>query len=185
MVVLSGMLGKEMAGPLTKVCEVSGSTGSSSRKEITTAREDLRHLAMEKCLEQHQDRTARPVTAYQNLDKLSDAWVQALPGPKTGLSASVFVEAVAARLCLHSPAVVASGLIGKTIGRNGVICDPFGDALVCCKDLVGDTWRQHHDSIKLAIGRECMASQLPHDIEVYGLFSHLMPAVAVQEGGEL
>ena len=89
------------------------------------------------------------------------------------------MEAVAARLCLHSPAVVGSGLIGKTIGRTGAICDPFGDALVCCKDLVGDTWRQ------LAMGRECMSSHLPYDIEVYGIFSHLMPAVAVQEGGEL
>ena len=92
---------------------------------------------------------------------------------------------MAARLCLHSPAVVASGMIGRPVGRNGAIIDAFGDAIVCCRDLVGDTWRQRHDTVKLAIGRECMASHLPHDIEVYGLFSHLLPAVAVQEGGEL
>ena len=128
---------------------------------------------------------ARPVTAYQNLDKLSDAWVQALPGPKTGLSASVFVEAMAARLCLHSPAVVASGMIGRPLGRSRATIDPFDDSVMCCRDLVGDTWRQRHVLVKVAIGRECMASHLPHYIEVYGLFSHLMPAMAVQEGGEL
>ena len=185
MVFLSAMSVKEMIGPLKKVCKSSGVAGCSSRRDITTAREDLRHMAMERCLEEHRDRLARPVTVYQNLDKLSDAWVQALPGPKTGLSAALFVEAVAARLCLHSPAVVASGMIGRPVGRNGAIIDAFGDAIVCCRDLVGDTWRQRHDTLKLAIGRECMASHLPHDIEVYGLFSHLLPAVAVQEVGEL
>ena len=51
--------------------------------------------------------------------------------------------------------------------------------------VIGDTWRHRHDSCKVAIGRECLASKLPHDIEVYGLFAHLLPAVLVQEGGEL
>ena len=51
---------------------------------------------MVKCLEAHQDLLAHPVFVYQNLDKLSDPWVQALPGPKTGLSAAVFAEAMAA-----------------------------------------------------------------------------------------
>ena len=30
-----------------------------------------------------------------------------------------------------------------------------------------------------------MASSLPHDVEVYGLFADLLPAVALEEGGEL
>ena len=27
--------------------------------------------------------------------------------------------------------------------------------------------------------------KLPHNVEVYGVFAHLLPAVAVQEGGDL
>ena len=30
-----------------------------------------------------------------------------------------------------------------------------------------------------------MASKLPHDVEVYGLFADLLPATAVEEGGDL
>ena len=106
------MLGKELAGPLAKVCESLGVEGSTSRKEIPTMREDLRHQAIEFCLKKHRNRLARPVKVFQNLDKMSDPWVQALPGPRTGLPAKMFVEAMATRLYLHSPAVVDSGLVG-------------------------------------------------------------------------
>ena len=182
---LCTMLGKDVTGPLAKPCVSSGEKGKSSRASITTLREDLRHEAMVKCLEVHQDRLARPVFVYQNLDKLSDPWVQALPGPKTGLSAAVFAEAMAARLCLHSPAVVASGKVGQPVARGGAIIDPFGDAINCCNALPGDTWRTRHDTCKVAIARECLASKLPHDVEVYGLFAHLLPAVLVEQGGDL
>ena len=37
----------------------------------------------------------------------------------------------------------------------------------------------------LAISRECVAAKLPHDVEVYGLFAHLLPAVLTEQGGEL
>ena len=37
----------------------------------------------------------------------------------------------------------------------------------------------------MAISRECAAAKLPHDVEVYGLFAHLLPAVATEQGGEL
>ena len=63
MVCISAMLGKQVSGPLVKVCEGSGTTGLSSRNEITAKREDLRHLAVDQCLEKHRDRLARPVTA--------------------------------------------------------------------------------------------------------------------------
>ena len=29
------------------------------------------------------------------------------------------------------------------------------------------------------------ATKLPHDVEVYGLFAHFLPAVATEKGGEL
>ena len=182
---LSTMLGKEMSGPLANPCVSSGEKGKSSRAPITTLRENLRHEAIVRCLEVHPDRLARPVFVYQNLDKLSDPWVQALPGPKTGLPSPVFAEAMAARLCLHSPAVVASGKVGQPVSRGGAVIDPFGDAINCCNALPGDTWRTRHDTCKVAIARECLASKLPHDVEVYGLFAHLLPAVLTEQGGDL
>ena len=73
---------------------------------------------MVECLRIHPDRSARPVMMYQNLDKLSDPWVQALPGPRTGLSSAVFAEAMAARLCLPSPAIMSSGKVGQPVTRG-------------------------------------------------------------------
>ena len=96
------------------------------------------------------------------------------PGTTRPQVRAVFVEAMAARQCLHSPAVVASGKVGQSIGGNGATIDPFGDAIMCCKELVGDLWRHRHDSVKLAIGRECLTFKLPHDIKVYGLFAYLV-----------
>ena len=61
--------------------------------------------------------------------------------------------------------------------------DPFGDSVMNCRDLPGDSWRQRHDTCKVAIARECLASGLPHDVEVFGLFADLLPAVAFQQGG--
>ena len=51
--------------------------------------------------------------------------------------------------------------------------------------LPGDTWRTRHDTCKMAISRECVAPKLPHDVELEGLFAHLLPAVATEQGGEL
>ena len=98
---------------------------------------------------------------------------------------NVNVESMAARLSLHSPAVVSSGQVGTPIFRGGALIDPFGDTLNGCKRLLGDSWRHRHDTIKVAIARECLASKLPHDVEVYGLFAHLLPAVVTHQGGDL
>jgi hypothetical protein len=75
--------------------------------------------------------------------------------------------------------------VGRPVCRDGPIIDPFGDAINGCKELPGDSWRHRHDACKVAIARECLASKLPHDVEVYGLFAHLLPAVATEEGGDL
>ena len=56
---------------------------------------------------------------------------------------------------------------------------------MCCNQLPGDTWRHRHDTAKLAIAKECLESKLPHDVEVFGLFAHLLPAVALEQGGDL
>ena len=39
--------------------------------------------------------------------------------------------------------------------------------------------------MKVAIARECLTSKLPYNKEVYGVFAHLLPTVAVEEGGDI
>ena len=81
----------------------------------------------------------RSLTVFQNFNKLSGAWLLALPGPDTGLSAKVFTEAMAAHLCLPSPAVVTGGSVAKNTVRGGAVIDQFGNAVVNCKHFPGDT----------------------------------------------
>ena len=70
------------------------------------------------------------VTVFQNFDKLAGAWMLALPGTSTGLSSSVFAEAMAAHICLGSPALRSSGWVGKTVGRKGITIYMYGDAVI-------------------------------------------------------
>ena len=56
---------------------------------------------------------------------------------------------------------------------------------MCCKELVGDSCNHCHDTIKVAIRSERLASKLAHDCEVSGLFAHFLPAVELQQGGSL
>ena len=136
-------LGKDLSGPLAVRCQEAGdeSTDGSTRRKVVEQREGLRHEILTEALSKHQCRGARPVTAFPNYDKLSGAWLLALPGPHNGLTSKVFSEAMAAHLCLPSPAVVASGWVGQTIGRRGVKIDPYGDSIMCCNELPGDSWR--------------------------------------------
>ena len=97
-----------------RLCTVSGeeSVDGSTRRKAVQQRESLRH--------------ARPVTAYQNLDKLSVAWLLALPGSMNRLSSAVFAESLCAHMCLPSPAVMGSGWVGKSIGRRGAEVNCYG-----------------------------------------------------------
>ena len=45
---------------------------------IVQQREGLRHEVLTLALQRHGDRLARPVTVFQNFDKLSGAWLLAL-----------------------------------------------------------------------------------------------------------
>ena len=44
------------------------SVDGSTRRKAVQQRESLRHEVLEKALKLHNDRSARPVTAYQNFD---------------------------------------------------------------------------------------------------------------------
>ena len=60
--------------------------------------------------------------------------------------------------------------------------DKFGDAIMCCKHLPGDTWRARHDTGKLAIVSECIDVKLVHDCDVYSFFANFIPAQAAAQG---
>ena len=146
-------LGKKLGGELAVMTVAAGAdrTDCSTRRLVVQGKEALRHEVLTLALERHADRRARPVTVYQNFDKLSGAWLLALNGSDTGLSSTVFREAMAAHLCLPSPAVVNGGWVVKNTVMGGAIIDGFGDAVMNCRYLPGNTWRQRHDTGKLAI----------------------------------
>ena len=92
---------------------------------------------------------------------------------------------MSAHLCLPSPAIVNGGWVGKAVGREGDICDKFGDTVMNCHDIFGDTWRRRHDQVKQHIMTEALLSGIHVDCEVYGQFADLLPASLLEEGGEL
>ena len=56
--------------------------------------------------------------------------------------------------------------------------DIFGDRIMS-EVLPGDHWRIRHDKIKMAIHSLCIWARIPVTVEVWGLFSHLIPADAL------
>ena len=52
-------------------------------------------------------------------------------------------------------------------------------------EIPGDSWRRKHDNVKLHGMNEALLSGIHVDCEVFGLFSTLLPANLMQEGGEL
>ena len=149
--------------------------------------EMLRHKLLGKALSTHQDRDARPVTVFPNVseDKCAGRWLLSSGGRDLGLSAAVFREALSSHLCLSSPAIRDGGWEGKAVGTRGAVIDRFGDAVMGCSEICGDTWRRRHDGVKQAVVQESLLSGVQVDCEVFGLFSDLLPAVLVREGGEL
>ena len=92
----STYLGETLEGPLSQEVEKAGdvSVDGSTRRKIVQQKELLRHKVLSKALQDHPDRQFRPATVFPNFDKLSGAWLLALPGSSTGLSSPVFAEAM-------------------------------------------------------------------------------------------
>ena len=155
--------------PLAGIGE--GSVTGKTRGEIVAAREKSRALLLAKALALYQPRKARPVLAWKQRDKISSAWLLALPGADSSLTNAEFSEAAAANLCLPSPA--CSDLVGETVrGRKKV--DLYGDNIQST-GLPGDHWRQRHDMIKHVLYRLCLWAGLPCELEVFNLFSRHIP----------
>ena len=151
-----------------------GSVSGETRGKIVGAREKTRALLLEKSLDEHRPKRDRPAWAWRQRDKISSSWLLALPGADSTLSNSEFSEAAATNLCLPSP--VCSGRVGDTVKGQKKL-DMYGDTIQAT-NLPGDHWRQRHDQIKFVIGRLCIWAGVPCELEVFNLFSGLIP----QEG---
>ena len=89
---------------------------------------------------------------------------------------------MAAKLCLESPE--CADKIGQPVGQEGRSVDRFGDNVMCAR-LPFDSWRHRHDDVKVALVERAHHAHVECDAEVFGEFRHLIPAGALQEGGEL
>ena len=180
-------LGKELGGHLSLGPEGVDSLepGFSSRKLLTDQREELREAALKEALLRHPDKTARPVVAYPQFDKLSTAWKLSLPGPVNGMASRVFQEVMASHLCLPSLAIkeVVGQVVYDSRGNPHTI-GVFGDEAMCAT-LPGDSWRWRHDSLKSCLTGLCEEAKIPAEVEVFGLFRHLIPTEEIAAGGEL
>ena len=182
-------LGVEPIGALSVPAEEvgGGSVDGSTRTRLVQQRESMRHQLLTLALERHQDRNARPATVFQNIsdDKCAGSWLLAIPSPALSMSSRVFREALSSHLCLPSPELREGGWVGRPVGTRGEVVDKFGDAVLCCAEIPGDSWRTRHDSVKQQITAEAAFAGVPVDCEVYGQFSDLLPAALEEEGGEL
>ena len=152
-----------------------GSVTGKTRGDIVTAREKTRALLLAKALSLYQPRKTRPVWAWRQRDKISSAWLLALPGGDNSLTNAEFSEAAATNLCLPSPACM--GRVGETVkGRTQV--DIYGDNIqsTC---LPGDHWRRRHDMLKHVLYRLCLWAGLPCEQEVFNIFSRHIPQVGL------
>ena len=97
-------LGRDAQESLSVQVECVGGTScdGSTRGKISEERDKTWANLITKSLENHprQDRTNRPIWSWLQRDKLSSAWLQALPGPDTSMSSAEFSEAAAAALCI-------------------------------------------------------------------------------------
>ena len=181
----SQFLGIDMTGPLAMETEAAGEgrVDGTTRRLVTTWLEDTRASVLKKALETHQDQSARPVWVHPQLDKLSQGWILAIPGPE-GFSNAEFSETVARLLCLPSPG--CQSRVGVSLGQHGFLVDCYGDNLMSVTNIPGDSFRHRHDKTKTLINTLCLASNVKAECEVFGAFRDLIPLEQLQQGeGEL
>ena len=157
--------------PKVLACDVAGigdgSVTGDTRRRLTEARENWRAKVMDKGLEQVRPKSTRASWAWRQRDKVSSAWLLALPGPDTTLSSAEFAEGAASNLCLPSPA--CRGRVGELVkGRTTI--DEYGDSIQAAA-LKGDHWRSRHDAMLHLLHRLCQWSGLECTMEVFNLFA--------------
>ena len=183
------VLGKEPSGPLAASATSAGGEDVTgiTRTLIVKQREELRHLLLTHALENHHDRMARSVMIYQNItdDEVAGSWLLTTPSLDLGMSNQVFQESLSRHLCCPSPAIINGGWEGRRVGKEGLVIGRFGDEVLNCGEVTGDALSHRHDNLKLLLEAEAVLDKVPVDCEVYGLFSDLLPACLLEDGGEL
>ena len=99
----------------------------------------------------HPNREARAVRFFTQRDKLSQAWLAALPGPLSNIPSPEFIQAMAWFLLTPSPACkphVGEMICGKPL-------DAYGETLMCAT-LPFDSWRIRHDKVKMTLASLAM-----------------------------
>ena len=69
---------------------------------VTEQLETLTLATLKKHLREIREQKARPVCSMQQKDKLSTAWLLALPGAQSSLTSPIFKEGMAMVLCVPS-----------------------------------------------------------------------------------
>ena len=94
-----------LTGPLTSPVFSAGenSTDGSTKTLIVKSLETLHLRSLVKALELYPDRNARPVRFFTQRDKLSQAWLSALPSPLSLIPGPEFSQAMAWSLMVPSP----------------------------------------------------------------------------------
>ena len=166
-------LGTELTGVLAEPVAGDGgeSCSGSIRRLIVEQRESLRHQLLTTALRRHRDRQARPVTVHQNVanDKVAGRWLLNCPSPDLGFSTPVFQEALSSHLCMPSPAIRDGAWLGKRMCRECGVIDRWGDAVMCCKHICGDTYRRRHDTVRVPVDIAGIICQLK--FKLLGVFT--------------
>ena len=131
-----------------------GSVSGESRGRIVKCLGNIRAQVLEKAMENVRPQSTRAVRRQR--DKVSCAWLPALPGVNPNLTH------------LSSPA--CADRVGEVI-RGRVCVDKYGDNFQS-SPLPGDH-RTRHDRIKHLQYRLCVWAGLPVEMEVFNLFSGL------------
>ena len=165
-------LGEEVEGVMADQVEGAGKDSSGHLRQALTERwQQVTGSLLQKALEQHPDKTARPVWSWPQRDKHSAAWLLCLPTPDTSFSAAEFAEACAALLCLPSPACASR--VGVPVPGRERVC-VWGDT-VNNSAMRGDGWRVRHDAVKLRLRGLLTWAGIPSTCEVFNLFADCIP----------
>ena len=114
-------LDRELQGALSFSVEGMGDGGldGSVRKSVTDQLQGLQKAVLEKFLKEYPDQTARPVLHCPQLDKVSSAWVPALPGPSTHPTSPLKCSVRCCAATCASQALLAEILLASLLGAGG------------------------------------------------------------------
>ena len=168
---MSEYLEEELGGGLRQPVETmrEGSTDGSTRMLVTEQLETLRLATLKKHLGEMREQKARPVCSMNQKDKLTTAWLLALPGAQSSLTTPIFKKGIAMVLCILSPA--CKERVGEKIGSGRV--DLWGDS-VRSQHLPGGSWTIRHNRTKAELMRMLGWSRFVATCEIGGLFQHLI-----------